>query len=124
MDGFAEVLTALGGWTQVGAGTLLVLVIIAILRGLLIPKGLVPREEVEAALAEVRRVAEARVTDAQRVADKAGEDARVWREAWIAAEGGRSLAADQTRALLEGMAKLAELLQSAASRAPRSTPPK
>lgn len=127
MDGFGEVLAALGGWVNVGAGTLLVLVVAAILRGLLVPRGLVPREEMVLAVEAVQKVADARVTDAlARVEDfraravQAEGAADKWRDAWITSESGRRLAAEQTVGVLTATTPVAQILTAEAMQAARN----
>lgn len=114
-----QMLAAVGGWTNVGAGALLVLVVVAILRGLLIPRGLVAREDAARAVDEIRNQTAARVADAHaRIAEhmERARQAEIredrWREAWMVSESGRRLAAEQAAGVVAATAPVTQVLTS------------
>jgi len=124
---FGDILTAVGGWGNVGAGTVLSVVIILVLKGSLIGPGLVRREDMDKALVAVQvnadgRVADAhaRVKDHERRVDRAEEEARLWRDAWITSESGRRLAAEQTVSVLAATTPSSQVLTPEATLAARS----
>lgn len=108
----ADPLAALSGWAPIGASGLLVLVVLAILRGLLVPKGLIPREDHLAAVDRITRQADARVQDALRRAETAEQREDRWRDAWIVSESGRRLALEQSADVVRAVAPVATALTS------------
>lgn len=115
----ADPLAALSGWGSLGASGLLVLVILAILRGLLTPAPLIRREDAERAIAEVKEQAAARVADAHNARDeararaaKAEEEASRWLDAWRVSESGRALAEGHVAALTRAMEPVTYALTS------------
>lgn len=116
---FGEILAAVGGWSNVTAGALLVGVVWAVFKGGLTPPTVIRREDHLAAMQRITAQAEARVadaharvTDALARAEKAEGREERWRDAWLVSETGRRLATAQQEGMVDAIRPLAKVLAS------------